>query len=171
VTPTRSPTPTPTGTPTPAPTSTPPSTPTATASPASRQYELVTFDDLPGQNQPLNGQYPAGVIDWGSGQWFHSGPTGQFTTKSVSFSGPGATSATFTFLTPRRLVRLDAYNGGIHSTFVTLRCPGHRDVRRLLAPAQMARIWTGWRGPCASVTLSSTNGWATNFDTLVLFGN
>ena len=42
----------------------------------------VTFDDRSGQNQVLSGQYPTGVIDWGTNKWFHSGPWGAFTTKS-----------------------------------------------------------------------------------------
>ena len=50
--------------------------------------QTITFDDKSGQDQPLNGQYPAGVINWGTGGWYHSGPWGLFTTKSASFGGP-----------------------------------------------------------------------------------
>jgi hypothetical protein len=59
--------------------------PTATISPAA---QTVTFDDLTGQNQPPNGQHSSGLIDWGSGAWYHSGPYGQLTMKSVSSTAP-----------------------------------------------------------------------------------
>src|SRR5207302_2918697 len=54
----------------------------------------VTFDDQPEQDKPLDGQYPGGVIDWGSGMWYVSGPWQQLTTRSVSFNGPGLSRAT-----------------------------------------------------------------------------
>jgi hypothetical protein len=60
------------------------------------------------------------MIDWGRNSWWHSGPFGAFTTKSISFSGAGATSASFSFLAPRRLVAFDAYNGGTAPTSIKL---------------------------------------------------
>jgi hypothetical protein len=33
---------------------------------------------------------------------------------------------------------------------------------------QVTTIQTGWTGTCTSVTISSSNGWYTNFDDLVL---
>jgi glucose/arabinose dehydrogenase len=160
-TPTPTQTATPTRTPTPvAPTPTPTRTPTSP--PAS---QTVTFDDRAGQNQPLNGQYPSGVIDWGTSQWWHSGPFGSFTTKSVSFTA-GVTSRAFTFVTPRRLVSLQAHNGG-GSTTITLSCAGKPTKTVTLAAGQSATIVTGWTGTCTTVTVSSSNGWDTNFDNLV----
>jgi len=40
------------------------------------QSQTVTFDDIQNRdlNAPLEGQYPTGVIDWGDGAWFLSGP-------------------------------------------------------------------------------------------------
>ena len=173
-TPTQTPPPASTSTPTPTRTATPvPATSTATATPTSTpvggppQSGTVTFDDRAGQNQPLNGEYPAGVIDWGSGQWYHSGPFGSFTTKSTSFVGGGATSGTFRFLSPRRLVRLDAYNGGASSSTITLSCAGQRDASFTVAARQLSTVNTGWTGTCPSVTVTSSNGWDTNFDNLV----
>ncbi|MGH2371739.1 MAG: DUF4082 domain-containing protein, partial [Chloroflexota bacterium] len=127
----------------------------------------VTFDDRPGQNQVLNGQYPAGVIDWGSGQWYHSGPWGAFTTKSVSFNGAGVTGASFTFLIPRRLVSLRAYNGDSLSASITLRCPGQPNRQATLGAGELATITTDWTGTCTTVTITSSTGWDTNFDDLV----
>jgi hypothetical protein len=167
-TPTRTATPTDTPAATATRTSTPTATRTATSTPTSGGAlpQTVTFDDLAGQNQVLNGQYPTGVIDWGTNAWYHSGPYGAFTTKSVGFNGPGLTSGTFTFLTPRRLLSVDAYNGGAATT-VTLRCAGQTDKVMSLASGQLATIQTGWTGNCAQVTILSTNGWDTNFDNLV----
>src|SRR5437868_3462705 len=72
----------------------------------------VTFDDLTSPNRTLNGQYPTGIIDWGSNAWYLSGPWGQFTTNSVSFNSASITSGGFSFTTPQRLVQIDAFNGG-----------------------------------------------------------
>jgi len=129
---------------------------------------LVTFDDLTGVNAPLNGQYPTGVINWGTGIWLLSGPWGQFTTNSISFNGAGITSAAFSFLVTRQLIQLDAYNGGTVASTITLSCAGQPNKLATLAVGQMATIATGWTGACMTVTISSTNGWDTNFDNFVI---
>jgi glucose/arabinose dehydrogenase len=162
-TPSPTPTPSPTATPTPRPTATPTPSPTATPNPTTTR--TVTFDDRPGQNQALDGRYAE--IDWGTGQWWHAAPWGQFTTKSVSFRGGTLESASFTFDIPRRLVKLDAYNGGTSATNVTLGCAGQPTKSVTLAAGQLATIETGWSGTCTTVTFGSTNGWDTNFDNLV----
>jgi hypothetical protein len=108
------------------------------------------------------------VIDWGTGRWYHASPFGSFTTKSISFSSGGQTSATFTFVTARQLVSLKAYNGGGSSTTVTLRCPGQPDKQVSVARRTVTTIVTGWTGTCTTVTVQSTNGWNTNFDDLVI---
>ncbi len=167
------------------PTRTPTAAPTATRTPPAgaahprpgdgdrqlrdaRARRRVTFDDRPGQNQPLGGQYPAGVIDWGSGQWYLSGPYGDFSTKSVSFSGGGITSRAFTLLGSRGLVSLRAYNGGGATSTVTLSCAGNPTRTQSVPAGEVATIATGWTAPCATVTVTSSNGWDTNFDDLVL---
>jgi hypothetical protein len=127
----------------------------------------LAFDDLPNPNRPLNGQYPSGVIDWGTNQWYLSGPFGAFDRQSISFNGAGPTSGTFTFSEPRTLQSIDAYNGQAPTT-VTLSCDGQADVQASLDHAQLATIQTGWTGPCSKVTIVSTNGWDTNFKNLVL---
>jgi len=128
--------------------------------------QTVTFDDKSGQNQNLNGQYPSGVINWGSNQWYHSAPWGAFTTKSVSFRTASQTSTTFTFINPRKLVSLRALNGGGTSTSITVSCNGQTKTTALPA-GQVTTITTGFTSPCTNVTVSSTNGWDTNFDDLV----
>jgi hypothetical protein len=155
----------------PAATATPTRTPTATATPPPTGSQTVTFDDRAGQDQALNGQYPSGVIDWGTNTWHHAAPWGAFTTKSVSFNGSGVTSRTFAFVTPRRLVSVQAYNGGSGSTTVRLSCPGKPARTATVAAGQVTTIATGWTGTCITVTVNSTNGWDTNFDSLVIAGS
>jgi hypothetical protein len=128
----------------------------------------VTFDDLSNPNRTLGGQYPSGLIDWGSNAWYLSGPFGAFRTQSVSFNSAAMTSASFTLLSPRRLVQIDAYNGGPSSSAVSLSCAGQPIVNATLAAHQLVTIATNWSGTCASVQLTSSNGWDTNFDNLVL---
>jgi hypothetical protein len=68
---------------------------TVTVSAPTTTLQTVSFDDLSGQNQVLNGQYPSGVIDWGTGTWYLSGPTRGFSTKSLTYNNAGVTSQTF----------------------------------------------------------------------------
>jgi len=156
------PTATPTRTPTPQATL----TPTATATPTSVS---VSFDDRTGAGSALDGQYPLGVIDWSTGQWWHAKPFGAFTTNSVSFTS-ARSEATFTFVgSPRRLVSLQMYNGAeLASATVTVSCAGQPLKMVTLAAKQLTTLNTGWTGTCSSVTLASTTGWRTNFDNLVL---
>src|SRR5439155_13836415 len=96
---------------------------TLTITSASNSSTTITFDDLASPNRPLTGQYPAGVIDWGSGTgWYLSGPWGLFTTQSISFTSSSQMNATFTFLSNSALASLQAYNGGSSGTAVTISC-------------------------------------------------
>ncbi|HEY3058292.1 MAG TPA: S8 family serine peptidase, partial [Chloroflexota bacterium] len=167
------PTATPTRTPTATPTSTASATRTATPSPTltptvSVGMQTITFDDLTSPNRVLNGQYPSGVIDWGSNAWYLSSPWRQFTTNSIGFNGPVPTSGSFTFVSPRRLVQLDAFNGGSGASTVTLSCAGQPTVSVVLAANELRTLSTGWSSACTSVTITSSNGWNTNFDSLEL---
>ena len=131
--------------------------------------ETVTFDDRPGENQPLTGEYPSGVISWGDG-WYHAGPTGLFTTKSLRFNESWRTNVSFTFVAPRRLVSLQAYNSGSQATTITISC-AHLPTKQVVVGAgQAPTIDTVWTGTCARVTLQSGNGRATFFDNLVTDG-
>src|SRR5262249_15600738 len=129
--------------------------------------QTITFDDLSNPNRVLSGQYPSGVVDWGTSRWYLSGPWQLFTTNSIGFNGPGPTSASFTFLAPERLLQLDAYNGGTVTSTITISCSGQPTNTTLLAIRTQTTITTGWTGTCTTVTLGSSNGWDTNFDNLV----
>src|SRR5439155_8260240 len=97
------------------------------------------------------------------------GPWGSFTTQSVSFNSASQTSASFTFLSNSGLASLQAYNGGSASATVTIGCSGQPTVQAAVAVGTVATINTGWSTPCSIVTLTSTNGWYTNFDNLKVF--
>lgn len=128
---------------------------------------VITFNDLTG-NQALDGQYPTGVVDWGSGVWWVFPASGAFPDNNISFNGPSILSGTFTFLRRLRLRTLDAYNFGPDSTTLTLSCPGQLNAQATLAAGQLATIATGWTDACSPVTISNPNGWNSNFDNLVV---
>ena len=130
---------------------------------------VIDFNDLPSTGGSLNGQYPAGVVDWGTNAWWRSGPWGQFTTNSVSFTSSGV-SASFRFITPRRLVSLKAFNGGTTTSTVTLSCAGSPSRSTAVAPNQLVTITTAWSATCSVVTVGSSNGWDTNFDDITHAG-
>ncbi len=166
-TPSRTPTVTRTASSTSTPTRTPIRTPTRTMTPGAQT--VVKFDDAVGQNKVLIGQYPAGIINWGTGNnWYLSSPWGAFTTKSLSFNGSGRTSAALTLVSPRKLVSVKAYNGAPQSALVTLQCVGQPTVSVTVGGNVVATILTGWTGSCSTVTLTAGNGWDTNFDDFVL---
>jgi hypothetical protein len=162
--------PSPTAVASPSPTAFASSSPTAVASPTGTTTppvaRVVSFDDRAGQNVVLSGQYPAGVIDWGSARWWLSAPWRSFTTKSVSFNGSGMTSANFTFISPQRLASLRAFNGGSSMSSVTLSCAGQVPVSVNVPAGAVTTIITRWMGTCSTILVGSSNGWDTNFDDL-----
>jgi hypothetical protein len=139
---------------------------TATPTP-STTAQTLTFDDLSSPNRALNNQYPSGIADWGLNIWYLSGPYGQFTTQSVSFNGATLTSGILSLSTPRRLVQLEAFNGGSGST-ITLACAGQTTRSQVVAANQRMTILTNWTGTCSTVTFTSSNGWWTNFDNILI---
>jgi hypothetical protein len=115
----------------------------------------------------LSGQYPTGLIDWGSNAWFVSGPIGRFGTNSVSFNGLG-TSAAFSFVGAHQLQQLDVYNSGLLPATVSISCGGQATVSQTVGGGQVATISTGWSGSCSSVTVSSLGGSTVKLDNLVV---
>jgi hypothetical protein len=110
------------------------------------------------------------VINWGTNGWYLAGPWGGFTTNSVSFNTPGVTARAITLITPRRLVQVDAFNGGTVATTVSIGCTGQTTAQVSLPVNQLTTLLTHWTGVCSTVAFSSSNGWDTNFDNLVLDG-
>ena len=130
--------------------------------------QTVTFDASPGVDEPLNGEYPSGDIDWGRGRWYVSSPWGAFTGKSISFNGPRIHNADFKLLTPQRLARVDAYNGGSEASTLTLSCDGQPTTEFVIEAGALRTLETGWTDACQVVTVGSANGWETNLNNLVL---
>lgn len=164
--------PTPTNIPIPTATLTPTNTPlpsatsVATAAPIT---STVNFNDLTnlGTGKNLTGQYPTGVINWGSG-WWVGGAYQQFNTNNISFSTSSITSASFTFIGSRTLVSIRADNLATTTSTVTLTCSGNPTVVRSVTVPTVLTINTGWTNPCTTVTVTSSNGWDTNYDDLVI---
>jgi hypothetical protein len=135
-------------------------------------YEsVITFNDLANPNRTLNGQYPSGVVNWGSNQWYLSAPWGGFSTNSVSFTSASAQSTPFTFVVPSLLSAVDVYNGGSGSTTITLSCAGNPTITQPVSAGQVMTITTNWTTQCATVTVGSTNGWSSNFDNFAFSNN
>ena len=130
----------------------------------------INFNDVALVGAPLNGQYPTGVANWGTNVWYTSPPWRLFTTNSVSFNGPGQTSGTFTFVTPKRLLSVKAFNGGTVSSTITLSCTGNGTKSVPVAVNTVVTINTNWLATCSAVTVGSSNGWNTNFDDFVYDG-
>ena len=131
------------------------------------QATIVDFNDYPSQNVNLSGQYPSGVINWGTNIWYVSGPFGQFSTKSISFNRPGITSGTLTLLSPKRLVSVRAYNGGPGATTLTFSCSGNPTRTVSVGANQAQTISMTWGVNCTTLTFTSSNGWDTNIDDFV----
>jgi hypothetical protein len=128
----------------------------------------VTFDDQNNPNRVLSGQYPSGVINWGTNNWYLSGPWQLFTTNSVGFNGAGPVSKSFTLINPLRLVQVEAYNGGNTASTVTIACAGQTTVNQVVAAHSRVTLATAWTTRCSgTVTIGSSNGWDTNFDTFL----
>ncbi len=165
-------TPMPTNTSTPTPTRTPTPTPTVSLTPIPGQIITVTFNDLSQINQSLNGQYPTGVINWGTNVFNVSPPFREFSTKSIYFHN-NVTTASFSFVTPRKLLRLDADNqdGGTSKIKVTCMNGSTNPVKTVNIPGStVVTIDTSslFTTTCNSVTLYASNRQGTNFDNLVL---
>ncbi|MCL4366550.1 endo alpha-1,4 polygalactosaminidase [Patescibacteria group bacterium] len=129
--------------------------------------QTITFDTLR-KNRELKGQYPAGLIDWGQGIWFVNAPWGRFKTNNLIFDN-NIKGGSFTFLQPRRLVSLEAFNGGgSRTTTIKVSCPGQPDASVEVRAERTATLYTNWNAPCSPVTIYSGNGWNTSFDNLVI---
>jgi hypothetical protein len=125
----------------------------------------VTFDDphLPA-GTVLSGQYPSGVIDWGTDQWSIHTPQGGFGTFNVAMRDPKAGRAQFSFYSPRIFVGLDAFNGGNQDAVLTIRCPELREVSFIIKPGETRRIRTGWEDRSSVVIFEVENGEKLIFD-------
>ncbi len=145
-------------------------TPTRTPTPAPTGTQItITFEDYPPAPTPpasgdyaITGQYPVGVVTWGTG-WFTSDPWRNLTTRSLIGRNPGGT-----FTTNRRLTSIKAYTPYSNVT-VSITCSGLPSVNQAIPAGAVTPVNTGWTSACpGNITLTSSNGNATNFDDMVL---
>jgi hypothetical protein len=131
----------------------------------------IDFDSLT-PFDPLDDEYPADVIDWGTGAWVISEPWNLLTTNNLAFSTSVSDplEETFSFITPKRLVSIDAYNGGAGQSTISLACAGNTTKNEVVPANTLVTIETGWDANCLEVSLSSSNGYDTNFDNFVYDG-
>ncbi|MEX0616987.1 MAG: PQQ-dependent sugar dehydrogenase [Candidatus Woykebacteria bacterium] len=124
---------------------------------------IISFNDRP--TGILNGQYPTGIADWGSNKWLVGAAFASFPDNSIAFNGAGPTSATFTFVSPKRLLSVDI--SGVSNSTITISCAGNTTITRNVSANLLTTIQTGWNNNCTTVTIGSSNGWDTNFDNFV----
>ncbi|WP_244227390.1 DUF4082 domain-containing protein [Corallococcus aberystwythensis] len=133
--------------------------------PVGPSTNLVTFDTFPGQDETFNG--PHGPIHFGSNRWYIASPWGGFDTKSVSFNGGGLTQANLSFFGQRRVLGLDAFTWDTGAT-LTLKCLDQPALTFPLTAGEITHVVPTWQTPCSILTVTTSNGWDTNFDNLEL---
>ena len=128
---------------------------------------FITFDDphlLAGTR--LLGQYPAGVIDWGKGDWQIGTPVGKFATFTLALADPNVRHAEFQFHAPRIFAGVDVYNDGDTDTTVTIHTPENRELAFTIKPKELRRLRTGWRDTSSTVIFDVSSGGVLHFDNL-----
>lgn len=141
-------------------------TPTPTPTPFPPTAFTVDFNNQAAGD--LSGEYPIGAINWQSGPWSISAPWKGLTTNNLGLRSATTTSGSFTFMTPRTVTSIQAFNGGTVDSTVTLSCSGNTTKTQVVTVNTLTTITTGWTNPCTTVTLNSSNGWNTNFDNLAV---
>jgi hypothetical protein len=127
----------------------------------------ITFDDphlLAGT--PLVGQYPSGVVDWGSGEWQIGTPFGKFGTFTLALTDSKVNEAEFGFYAPTIFVGMDIYNDGDKDATLTFRSPETHEMSYTIKPKELRRLRTGWRDPISRVSIAITGGEGLRFDNL-----
>jgi hypothetical protein len=129
--------------------------------------QYITFDDphLPASTV-LNGEYPSGVIDWGTDAWRINVPEGAFGTFNLALTDAKGKTADFRFYWPRIFVGVDVYNGGPSDATVIIHSPEIREVSFTIKPGQLQRLRTGWRDASSKVMFEFKNGEGLRFDNL-----
>ncbi|RKH54057.1 DUF4082 domain-containing protein [Corallococcus sp. AB049A] len=133
--------------------------------PVGPSTNLVTFEDVPGQDETLNGSH--GPVQYGLNRWYIASPWGGFDTRSISFNGGGLTQANLGIVGQRRILGLDAFTWDSGAT-VTLKCIDLPILTFPLTAGEVTHLVPTWTEPCALLTVITSNGWDTNFDNLAL---
>jgi hypothetical protein len=129
--------------------------------------QYITFDDPHlAAGTVLKGEYPSGVIDWGTDAWRINVPEGAFGTFNLALTDSKAKTADFRFYWPRIFVGVDVYNGGPSDATITIHSPEIREISFTIKPGQLQRLRTGWRDASSSVVFEFKNGEDLRFDNL-----
>jgi hypothetical protein len=114
----------------------------------------------------LSGQYPSGLVDWGSDTWMIHVPDGKFGTFALSLKDTKQAHASFAFAVPTVFAGIDAFNGGAKAATVRFRSPELREKTYTLQPGQLVRIRTGWHDASTKIDWDFENGEGLIFDNL-----
>jgi len=129
--------------------------------------QYITFDDPHlAAGTVLKGEYPSGVIDWGTDAWRINVPEGGLGTFNLAPTDAKAKTAEFRFYWPRIFVGVDVYNGGPSDATVTVHSPEIREISFTIKPGQLQRLHTGWRDSSSKVIFEFKNGEGLRFDNL-----
>jgi hypothetical protein len=127
----------------------------------------VTFDDphFPA-GTPLLGQYPSGVIDWGTGQWAIGVPSGKFGTFTLVLANPKSGREELSFYAPKIFAGIDVYNSSTEDSTLTFHSPETPQVSFRIKPGEIRRVRTGWRDPSSKIVVEMIHGEGLRFDNL-----
>jgi hypothetical protein len=129
--------------------------------------QVITFDDPHvAAGTKLVGQYPSGVVDWGSGAWEIAPPGGKFGTFNLRLVDAAATQAEIKFYAPRVFAGIDIYNGGERDATVAVRAAETLAAPVTIKPGELRRVRTGWVEASSSVVFTVGNGEGLRFDNL-----
>ena len=124
---------------------------------------LVTFDDPHlAAGTVLEGEYPRGVVDWGSGFWRMGQPTGKFGTFNLGGSG----QLGFRFPSAHIFAGIDVFNPTGSEVTAQFRCGAANAVSIRLQPGELNRLRTGWEERCSQVAVDLPPGADLRFDNL-----
>jgi hypothetical protein len=127
----------------------------------------ITFDNPHlAAGTHLGGQYPTGVIDWGSDAWAIGTPEGKFGTFTLARVDAKAEETGFRFTTPLIFAGIDIYNGADHDATVRVHSPENREVSVTVKAKQLVRLRTEWRDASSAVRFATSGGEALRFDNL-----
>jgi hypothetical protein len=129
--------------------------------------QVITFDDPHvAAGTKLVGEYPSGVVDWGSGVWEIAVPGGKFGTFNLRLVDAKAASAEFSFYAPWVFAGIDVYNGGEREAAVTVQSKETGVVSVTVKPGELRRLRTGWVEASSKVMVTVGNGEGLRFDNL-----
>ena len=108
----------------------------------------------------LRGQYPSGVIDWGSKTWQIAVPHGRFSTFNLQSADAKADKAEFSFVSPRVFAGVTVLNQSCVDVTLVIHSVQNMDVTVTIPAGQLRRVHTGWSFRTSRVSFATINGTA-----------